>query len=361
MFLSQLLQNQVSDTFAAQGNPVTAAQSREEPQRMPFRTWFHQHAVPAHHLLIVGETGSGKTTCVRAILTQRPGKLVVVDPKDRPGKWGITAIGLTDELTYDRIEWILQELLNELKRRQKALNRGQTAFEPLTVVCDEFLLISRKCPLASDVFVTASIIGRELGVSFIALVQFATVKALGIEGEGDSRANFTWLHLGAFATRALPTLTHQPYPGVLEQRGQLHAVDTTPLHTYARIPIDPSRQWVPPQLHNIAPEPGYQKQSAGVFDDWLQNLEHIGMEGDGDSDSAALTLHTGMNGMGGMDDMDAESDGMTPRDKQIRGMLKLGLSSNAIWRALKGDRNKTLNRIKELRRELGMEEGENDQ
>jgi hypothetical protein len=71
MFLSQLLQNQVSDTFAAQGNPVTAAQSREEPQRMPFRTWFHQHAVPAHHLLIVGETGSGKVRRMTARVIAR--------------------------------------------------------------------------------------------------------------------------------------------------------------------------------------------------------------------------------------------------------------------------------------------------
>jgi hypothetical protein len=141
----------------------------------------------------------------------------------------------------------------------------------------------------------------------------------------------------------------------------MHAVDTTPLHIYARIPINPSRQWMPPQLDDVTPEPGYQKQSAGVFDDWLQNLEHTGTEDDGDSDSATLSLHTGMNGIDGMGDMDAESDGMTPRDKQICGMLTLGLSSNAIWRALKGDRNKTLNRIKELRRELGMEEGENEQ
>jgi hypothetical protein len=82
--------------------PVTAAAPPADTV-VPWKTWRVQ-AVKAHHLLIIGNTDSGKTTLVRALLPGKRGALLVIDPKNRPGKWGqIQAIGLDDDAEYTQI------------------------------------------------------------------------------------------------------------------------------------------------------------------------------------------------------------------------------------------------------------------
>jgi hypothetical protein len=118
-YLQHLLGGDIREQqTASRPAPVSAA--------IPWRQW-RVWVVKAHHLFIVGNTDSGKTTLARALLPGKKGVILVVDPKNRPGKWGgIAAIGLDDDAEYTQIEQALQMVLAELRQRQRALNRGYT-------------------------------------------------------------------------------------------------------------------------------------------------------------------------------------------------------------------------------------------
>jgi hypothetical protein len=204
---------------------------------IPWRQW-RVWVVKAHHLFIVGNTDSGKTTLARALLPGKKGVILVVDPKNRPGKWGgIAAIGLDDNAEYTQIEQALQMVLSELRQRQRALNRGYTDFAPLTVVVDEAPDVADECPTFPTLFKRVGSIGRELHMSLIVLSQRSTVRPLGIVGDGQSRDNFTKILMGGFAHRAVPALAGQRHCAVLESDGEQHVLDVSPLPTYARLPL----------------------------------------------------------------------------------------------------------------------------
>lgn len=217
--------------------PEVDSQPSQAPALVPWRQW-RIRAVKAHHLLIIGNTDSGKTTLARALLTGKRGAIIVLDPKNRPGKWGdIAAIGLDDDAGYSQIERALQHVLTELRRRQRALNDGSDDFTPLAVVVDEAPDVADEAPSFATVFKRVGSVGRELNISLIALSQRHTVKALGISGDGQARDNFTKILMGKFARRAMPALSGQPYCAVLDDDDELQALDVAPLPTYARLPI----------------------------------------------------------------------------------------------------------------------------
>jgi energy-coupling factor transporter ATP-binding protein EcfA2 len=204
---------------------------------IPWRQW-RVWVVKAHHLFIVGNTDSGKTTLARALLPGKRGIILVVDPKNRPGKWGrIAAIGLDDDAEYTQIEQALQMVLAELRQRQRALNRGAADFTPLTVVVDEVPDVADECPTFPKLFKRVGSIGRELHISLIALSQRSTVQALKIHGDGQSRDNFTKIRMGSFAHQVVPALAGQRHCAVVERDGEQHVLDVSPLPVYAQLPL----------------------------------------------------------------------------------------------------------------------------
>jgi hypothetical protein len=224
--------------LSAQVPPQTASEASTIPTPVSWRQWRIQ-AVRAHHLLVIGNTDSGKTTLVRALLPGKRGTILVIDPKNRPGKWGtIEAIGLDDNAEYTQIERALQLVLHELRQRQRALNHGETEFLPLTVVVDEAPDVADECSSTfPTLFKRVSSVGRELRISLIILSQRSTVKPLGIVGDGQSRDNFTKILMGSFARRAVPRLAGQHYCAVLDVEGEQHILDVSPLPIYAQMPL----------------------------------------------------------------------------------------------------------------------------
>jgi hypothetical protein len=333
--------------------PAAASSTTAPPAVLPWKQWRLQ-AVHAHHLLIIGNTDSGKTTLVRALLTGKRGNILIIDPKNRPGKWGdITAIGLDDDAEYTRIDQALQHVLHELRQRQKALNHGSTDFTPLTVVVDEAPDVADECAAFPTLFKRVGSVGRELHISLIVLSQRSTVKPLGIEGDGQSRDNFTKILMGSFARRFVPALAGQRYCAILDNDSEQHILDVSPLPTYARLPLT-AHTWGAIQGH------GQDEQEAAGGCLWLQEPDRTGT----DSQQGAL-LAPGVGTRTGSDtdasgrdrsDTDAVRDDISD-DEVIRLLLRRGTSANNICRVMGGTRDITLARIKRIRIALGMDEG----
>lgn len=210
----------------------------DSPQALAFKTWVNE-AMGSPHLLIAGQTKSGKTTLVRALLHFARGHLLIIDPKTTPGKWGdVPGVGLDSSLGFSHITSACAEVQREVLRRLQAMQQGTTDYPQLTVVVDEFPWCVESVPTLADTFHRVGMIGRELRVRMIVLSQFTNVKDLGLKS-GQSRDNYTWIVLGKFARRALPDydwagVTH---PAVLLSEGERQPLATRPVPTYAALPI----------------------------------------------------------------------------------------------------------------------------
>jgi hypothetical protein len=285
-------------------------------KRYGSKQWLHLvNADTAYpHLFVVGKTRSGKTALTRAILAQRKGECLIIDPKATPGKWGtIDGIGLDGSLSYSTIEKALQSALEELKSRQRAMHTGQSTFAPLTIVIDELITIAMYSPIAAEVFSKVSVIGAELNVRLIAISQSNRVKPLGISGAGDIRDNFLQLSLGNKAREAAPNITDK-YPCIAHLDNGPVAFDTVPVPTLMRQPLQLTGYPIP------------------------------------DTDTTGIT-----DIEGGYSDT-IEDTGIDTDTLKIQEMLQQGISNNKIAQAIGGNRNKTLAKIREVKQSLPVSE-----
>jgi hypothetical protein len=313
--------------------PDAAAAATAPAPVLPWKQWRLQ-AVQAHHLLIIGNTDSGKTTLVRALLTGKRGTILIIDPKNRPGKWGdITALGLDDDAEYTRIDQALQMVLAELRQRQKALNHGSTTFPSLTVVVDEAPDVADECMAFPTLFKRVGSVGRELHISLIVLSQRSTVRPLGIEGDGQARDNFTKILMGSFARRMEPALAGQRYCAILDSDGDQHILDVSPLPIYARLPV---REDVP-------------------WDDTHAGNAHLASCETGFTGEDKLLGQTGSEtssepGSGGFSPFDAVSE-----EAVLVTLMQRGVSQNLLCQVIGGNKVTAIEQIKALARRYGFE------
>lgn len=176
------------------------------------------------HLLLVGETNSGKTVAAKAILSYRKNELIyVLDPHATPTNWnGIRAIGLGRN--YNEISQVMESLLTVLERRYKLLATGkQTVFQPITIVCDEMPSIAHNCGKTSQLFFgTLAREARKVNMRLIILTQSTRVRTIGIEREGDILENLTWIYLGNKARKYIPSNVPEiDYPLAIQSEGTI--------------------------------------------------------------------------------------------------------------------------------------------
>lgn len=171
------------------------------------------------HLAIIGPTGAGKTTTATAVLTGRRGQIVILSAKEGDYWGGIEYIGIDDDLSYNRVKQVAEELYLEIKRRNLALRQRNLTSEYLTIVIDDFSTLVNEAPVIKEVVKFAARIGRALRVRLIMLSDSALVKALGLEGEGETRAHFAFIRLARGHTGTIDIDGEEPARLPIETEG----------------------------------------------------------------------------------------------------------------------------------------------
>lgn len=242
--LPSTIPDAVESAVAVASEPIMS----REMEPLALRDWLPRvNDAPddAPHLLVIGGTGTGKTTLVQAILATRSGQVVIADPKWQPGKWGgAPCAPIDDDGSFTQINSLLGAVLAEVRARLVAMKRGTQHFAPLTVVVDEFVTVRLACPDTAPMLLKLlGSIGRELRVRLIALSTSDRVKSLGIEGEGDARENYTIIRLGKPALLVQPACQAQARPACLEWRGAFTPIVTEGVVDLAARPLPLDRGW----------------------------------------------------------------------------------------------------------------------
>jgi len=211
----------------------------------PFEMWWRRAVKDVVHLMIVGETNSGKSTAATALLACRAqiDRVLILDPHAAPGDWsGLPAIGQGRD--YAAIDRAFLQLEREMSERYQRRAAGQPFGAPMTIFIDEYPTIAANCPGAAKAFKALAREGRKVAMRLVVLTQDANVKTLGIEGEGPVRESFSRLLLGSFAVKALPAdAIRQDFPAAFDYRGELAPVSTAALPAYGTVKVNPVRMW----------------------------------------------------------------------------------------------------------------------
>lgn len=226
--------------------PLDATQASTAALGGILRGWFDLLVKDAVHILIVGETNSGKSTAAKAILSARAARgeqVIILDPHAQPSSWaGLPAIG--GGRNYQAIEAALKELQRELDSRFAEYSQNDN-YKPtrLNIFIDEIPSIASKCESWQEFFTTLSCEARKVNMSLICLTQSRLVDILGIKGRGDIRDNFVELLLGDKAIKVIPEAAQQTRPAVLDHSGKVSMVDTAQLPALGNRSVEPSVLW----------------------------------------------------------------------------------------------------------------------
>lgn len=293
------------------------------------------------HLLLVGETNSGKSTAANALLSGRADtdRIVIIDPHATPDDWGgLAAIGMGRN--YGAINQALDLLLAEMKARYRRRAGGDRDYAPLTIFVDELPAIMAHCKAAKGFFGELVREARKVDMRLVALTQSTRVKTLGIEGEGDVLENLTWLLLGEKAIEACAVSSLLARPAVLDQGGQRLPMLTTPFPGLAANRVNPARLWP----LNIRP------------DDWLDDqLEPVSGIEEGFSPPATLnTANTGP--IPGPNTAGNTGPRLTKgREQAIRAAAERGLSRSVMAGLIGGSKDDALSLIASVLGPAGAE------
>ncbi|MBD2152618.1 DUF87 domain-containing protein, partial [Pseudanabaena sp. FACHB-1277] len=193
------------------------------------------------HLMILGETGSGKSTICKYLVSQVNAPCLIIDPHASPTDWrGFTVIG--SGRNYGDIANEFERLANLMQSRYEQRDQGVTQFDPLIVIIDEFPAIASS--LGKGATDTVKLLAREarkVSIRMCLLSQGAEVKTLGLEGEGSIRECFAMLRLGNFALSHGKSLKDKAIGEALENSDRPAMLDQLP----CQLPILSDSQTMP--------------------------------------------------------------------------------------------------------------------
>lgn len=158
-------------------------------------------SITGKHVLIVGDTGSGKSTIAQYIAKSLAGTVKVYDPDATPVEWdGLPVTGRGAD--FDSIDTAMADDLLEMTDRITAratTGDSANAGKELCIIAEEFPLLKDECSMSGEWLGKIARRGRKPKMLLCILSQSDTVQALGIEGDGAIRQNFRYVRLGRFA------------------------------------------------------------------------------------------------------------------------------------------------------------------
>jgi hypothetical protein len=146
------------------------------------------------NILVVGGKGTGKTSLLQHLEAQRSqtGRTVILDSHAQPAQWRGYLVGLGRN--YERIREMMITLTDKLNQRYQTYATGQSQFEPIYTIIDEFTLLPKVLKeINFDVkaySIPALTEGRKVGINCMWGVHSDRVTALGLEGASDVRECF---------------------------------------------------------------------------------------------------------------------------------------------------------------------------
>lgn len=163
-------------------------------------------ALSKPHMLLLGETNSGKSTLVKFLISHASAPSLVLDSHAAPDDWqNMNVIGMGRN--YPAIGDEVDRLVKLMDKRYAARGKGQKQFEPLIVVLDEFPACVANLPKSFTENIMLLVReARKIGIKLIVLSQGSEVKSLGIEGQGSIRECFAMIAIGKFATEKAKSL-----------------------------------------------------------------------------------------------------------------------------------------------------------
>jgi len=209
---------------------------------LPVQQWLPEVAAHREHLLLVGETGSGKTVLAQAIqkLRAETDKVIVIDPHATYNNWlGIPAHGTGRDL--DAVVAAVCGIHAEFERRFR-----ERADFSLSIFFDEYPALAALRPEIVPMVKQWAREAAKTGIRLVMLVQDQNVRTLGIQGEGPVRQNFVYLMLGSFAAGEHEVAAQMARPAVRRLfNREPEPIDVTGLPALIQEPLPQEVVWQP--------------------------------------------------------------------------------------------------------------------
>jgi hypothetical protein len=147
-------------------------------------------------ILVHGAKGSGKTTLLLWLMAQRQ-NAVIIDPHGSPDKWPNCHI-VGSGRQFDHIGRALTTIEKLMTTRYAEIGDGRVQegqHEKVTLFVDEYRAIVQNVPNARQIIATLLTEARKANIDIVLVSHSKNVKALGLDGEGDLREGFAFVHI----------------------------------------------------------------------------------------------------------------------------------------------------------------------
>jgi len=154
-------------------------------------------AFTGRQMVVYGPTGTGKTTLLQRVLSQRQGIVIVIDPHYAAGKgkwhpdWVIIGAGRR----FEEIEAALKILVAEMEQRYRQAAQGLDQFTPLHIAVDEMSAFASNIPDGARHLIALAQEGRKVGIFVILTPHSPEVRQMGFEGKGGARDSFVFVRM----------------------------------------------------------------------------------------------------------------------------------------------------------------------
>lgn len=153
------------------------------------------------HALIIGDTGSGKSTLTQYLAFEIGGQVKVYDSDATPDEWrGLEVYGRGGNVAEIEIE-MQQDLIDLEDAISLRGLKGDSAVagQERVLIAEEYPFLKDEIEIAPTWLMKHARRGRKPRKFVIALAQDDNVKTLGIDGEGSVRKCFRYFRLGKVA------------------------------------------------------------------------------------------------------------------------------------------------------------------